>query len=417
MKRPPGYWYVAAIYACGYGSMSFFFPHVNQYLLGAGFSGVQVGNIFSLSGMIGLILGPALLLIADRTGSHRTSLLLVLLVEVVALAGFGLGTALIVLAASVVAYRVTLTLDLTLRDRLTLHWLSEQGSEAFGSLRLWGSLSYAILATAGGMVAIQTGVPILFVTGGLLVLLMIPLLRVFAAHLPTETDDATATTTQPVQSSTEPGSPRRIVQAILKPFRDISPAMIVVLMVTFTFALSQASFFGWTYDFVENTLGGGKFWVSLFSGWAALIEVPVMVYVDRLIGRSGTVMAWMVGILFWVAGCMLLSLVQTPAQALLMGTLTGLASGFILVAPVVMVGQVSKAHRMGLNLSLMATFSGLGFIVGSPLAGWLFDTQGVRLVLQSSAGLSLMAAVVLVIGWGIVNRRQRQPQPHPKTAQ
>ena len=62
-------------------------PQFLKQVKETGFSGVQIGNIISLSGVIGLILGPVLLLISDRTGRHRAALLVVLLAEAVALAG------------------------------------------------------------------------------------------------------------------------------------------------------------------------------------------------------------------------------------------------------------------------------------------------------------------------------------------
>ncbi len=390
--RPAGYWWVAAVYFCGFGAMALVLPHLNQYLLGVGFSGVQVGNILAASSLVGLVVAPLASRVADRTGLHRRVLRLTLVVEGASLLGLGLRPGLLAVVLGTVGFRSSTGLDLALRDRLSLHWLGEHGSAAYGSLRLWGSVSFAVLALGGGLLAEWSGPELLFVLAALLILAMVGLARVYTQRLPT-------------QAAALPGG---------LPDRRRgwpSPALVVILLTTFLIYLGLAHYFGWNYNFIEHELGGGKGAVGLFSFLAALFEVPVMLYADGLMRRRGAALALGVGMLVWAVSWVLFSLAGTPAQALLLTLPMGIAQGFALVAPTVYVGQISQPHNMAFNLSLMGVASSLGLMVGSPVAGWLFDNAGMRAMFLVAAGILLLGVAALAVGTRLARQRAVSAQP------
>lgn len=400
MRRAAGYWQVAAVYALSFGATALFFTHLNQFLLDAGFSGAEIGNMHAVANLGGLFVVPLLSSLADRSGAHRRVLRLALLLEGAAVLAVGLGSAWLLIAVGVVVARSIMRLDVAVRDRLTLHWLNEQGSQAYGSLRLWGSLGFALMALGGGALAEVVGAQRLFMLAALLVLTVILVVRVFPARLPTGERAA-----------------RGVVRlrALLKPSawrsRLPSPALAVILVTVVLAALAVSATFGWSYALVEYELGGGKSTVGVYSSLAALVEIPLMLAVDRLLRRWGAARVWIIGMLLWSGAFLLLSLAQTPWQGVLVGVLVGVAQGFTIVTPVVYVGQVSRPDNTAFNLALIGVFQALGMTVASPVMGTLYDTAGVRIVVRTGAGLMVLAVLALAGGSLLVRRRSGRSEP------
>ncbi|MBN1963903.1 MAG: MFS transporter [Anaerolineae bacterium] len=399
MRRTPGYTRAALIYACGFGAMALFFPYINQHLLRLGYSGTQIGSLAAIASLTGLVLAPVLSSLADRTGQHRRILMLVVAVEGLALLGLGLTASVVIVGLMVITVRTVLGLDISLRDRMALHWLKEHGSDAYGSLRIWGSLGYAVLVFAGGAVAGSIGAMPLFVVGAALMAVIIVLARVFAERVPTQEQASFVVTS---------GTGWR---AWLHRPPSLSAVMWVILLTSILAAVGQSAMMDWAYTFIEFDLGGGKSGVGLFSGLAALAEMPLMLFADRLMRQRGAAGVWVSGMVLLGLVIMVLSLVQTAWQAVPLALLMGTAQGFRLVAPIVYVGQVSQPHRLALNLTLVTVVTGLSSTVASPLLGYLYDTVGIRPVLQVGAGMLLLAGVVLVVG-GYVLRRRTAPHVH-----
>ncbi len=404
--RQPGYWQVAGIYTSAFGMIALVFPYMNQYLLALGFTGVQIGNLYAAASLAGIVLTPMISSAADRSGRHRRLYWLVLAVEIAMLAGIGLTRQVLLVGAAVLVMRSVMRLDTTMRERLSLHWLRLYGSEAFGSLRLWGSIGFAGMAMIGGPAGEQIDPQWLFLAGGGLLVLVALFSRVYDPRLPVQP----RLPLQP-RMSLQDRPAARPVGSIWRQAGALSPVLWMIMITAFLVAVGQSMYFGWNYAFIENTLDGGKSTVGLFAGLAAGVEVPFMLLTDRWMRRWGAVPLWGIGLLIWGVSWFLLAKVQTPQQALVFSVTAGIAQGFAIVAPVVFVGQVSQPHNTALNLALMGVLAGLGTMIGSATAGWLFDVAGVRVVLQVAAGMVVVATVFLWVSMAVVRRRAITPHP------
>src|SRR6185295_18151269 len=134
---------------------------------------------------------------------------------------------------------------------------------AFGKMRLWGSLGWAVVAAAGGLIWQQLGFSVMFVVAGILFMFTIFLARGLHEDGP-----------QPAQSR----APLRQVVA--------DPRLRVVLLATFVLALGlgmSSTFVGIYLD----GLGGGQWLVGIFSGISAASELPVMRWNERIVRRLG----------------------------------------------------------------------------------------------------------------------------------
>ncbi|MDA8346176.1 MAG: MFS transporter [Thermaerobacter sp.] len=92
----------------------------------------------------------------------------------------------------------------------------------------------------------------------------------------------------------------------------------------------------------------------------------------------------------------LTAIVQTPMQLLILRTAQGLLSGYVPNA-ITLVGTSAPQKRVGWALSIMATGSATGSIVGPLLGGGLSHLFGTRIAFASASVLVLLAAVLALL--------------------
>lgn len=375
LRHNPEYPLMAALYAAAFGSIALVFPYLTPYLLGIGFSGADVGNVNAIGSLLLLLTTPLFSALADRTGRHRRLLAVSLVIGNGALVGIALRPSLLTVAVLLVLNTLAGSVAMTLRDRLALFWLKQQGSVAFGALRLWGSLGFSVIALLGGLVADRVGVEPLLMVSAAINILSLALLRPLPQRLP-------------VQPAASDSVGRRLA---------LPAVMWAVLLTTLVIALARTAYYGWSLDFIQNDLGGGRSAAAQYTAITALFEIPLMVFADRLIRRWGAAAMWGASLLLLAASWAGLSLAQTPLQALLLAVPLGIAQAFFFVAPVVLVGQVSAPHRVAFHLALTNVVTGLGTTLGNPVAGRLFDALGVRPLLQIGAVSLVIAALTIAL--------------------
>ncbi|MBW7460582.1 MFS transporter, partial [Paenibacillus sepulcri] len=134
---------LAAYYFFLYLSMSVFMPYTSLYFSEKGFSTSEVGFILSLWALVSVVAQPVMGLINDRIGSPRK----IIMISVIAAPVIGLGFHYVNEFGAVIALSVLFTWFHSSTGPLSDSIAVEIGSRAgfsFGSIRLWGALSYSV---------------------------------------------------------------------------------------------------------------------------------------------------------------------------------------------------------------------------------------------------------------------------------
>ena len=139
MTRLAGFWFV---YMAGLGLVYPF--QAVWYQEGAGLTGWQLGMVLALRPIVGIVGQPFFGRLADRTGARALTLAGVLGCGAVAYLAlpWAPGVAAIVGVAAVAAFFGTSVMPLGLS--VTMAALGERASERFGSVRMWGTVGYAV---------------------------------------------------------------------------------------------------------------------------------------------------------------------------------------------------------------------------------------------------------------------------------
>lgn len=362
-----------------FGAIGSIVPFFNVYLEQIGMTGTQIGLIGSLAPLIALTSNPLWGSIADRWQIHRQLLAgLALASGLISLFFLGAQTfwmiMLVVIGLSFFRTPIPALVDSTVMS------LVAQAGSSYGRQRMWGSLGF-VLATygLGQLVNLQDLRLIFWLHAGLLAV-----------------GCALLSLLLPIQGGLDRVN-------ILTGLRTLAarPGYLSYLAGMVLLGVGAAGFANFLGLHILE-LGGTESQVGMAWALNAITEIPIMFMGARWFGRVRYSRQILIGFIGFILAWFALALAQTPAQVLMAIPLTGVCYGFFWVAAV---GYAAESAPKGLEATAQslagAAQSGLGWGIGSLIAGALWDAAGGHVVLFTSAGVMVMAAVIFWAG----NRR------------
>lgn len=377
-------WLARLYYLSFMGGWGFIFPFINLFYVSLGLSGTQIGTIASTSSIIGLVAAP---LWASRfkQAAHPRRFLQVALV--LSAAGY-------LLISQQVAYlpilfAVTLQASagagvLPMSDSMAVT-VAQRANTGYGSIRLWGSLGWiGCVLLAGqliehfGFPAGFTGIAVAFGVGMVLLFLVRPVQ--FSSH--------------PPEASSEPRQPQTGLRvAVARVWRDHTLLGFAAALVLIGFLNSGVLQF-------ENVflaeLGASKSLISFAGILSALVELPFMLFADRIMRRYGAHRLMLIALLVNIF--MRLTVLSLPSIYTIMAVrfVGGTSFSLYTVSFVGLISERTSASERSTVLALFTvTIASLVNIVASPLAGIAFDTLGARWLYAFAAAGYLLSALVL----------------------
>jgi MFS transporter, PPP family, 3-phenylpropionic acid transporter len=242
------------------------FPLLSVYLQEeVGLSGTEIGAIMSISPVVMMLIQPLWGMVTDYT--RKPVFVLTVALWATAVTGFVYSLAaeyrwLMVITVLLAAMQSAIV---PISDSIALHHVQQDGG-SYGSIRLWGSLGFAVAVLAGGWLSDHFA----FMTIFYLFSLMLILAAFLAWRLPK-------------QSQTMNSGTLRGVRQLLA-----IPHFLLLLLSTFLIfgpILANNSYFGIFIKQLGGTLTGIGFAFLLAAG----SEAPFMKMTDRLIRRFGLI--------------------------------------------------------------------------------------------------------------------------------
>lgn len=351
-------------------------PFFNIYLERLGLSGAEIGWLNSVAPMIALASNPFWGAVADRWQIHRLVLALCAFVSgLVALlflqvSGFW---PLLVLVTALAFFRTPIgsIVDSTVMDMV------KRTTSNYGEQRLWGTVGF-MLATfcLGRLLTLIDLTWIFWLHGGLLGLACAGLSFLL-----------------PVASTPQKTNLGYGLRVLTRQGRYLS---FLIAMMLLGMGISTCQGFLGLHILA---LGGTEQQVGLAWAVNALPEIPLMYFSARWFARYNHKRLIIIGFLGFALVWTLAALAPTPA--LVIAALPGMGTcfGFFWVAAV---GYASEAAPPGLSATAQALMgaaqSGLGWGLGSVLAGYLWDHTNGHIVLSFAAACMVLAALIFWLG-------------------
>jgi PPP family 3-phenylpropionic acid transporter len=372
----------ALFYLSFYGATAVYIPFLSVFYAERGLSGREIGLLVAVGPLVALLLSPALTALADRRGWQLGLLR-------VGVAGTALGTLLLPLSPDFlalllisIAIAIASSPTIPLADSL-ISQIAARRNVSYGKMRLWGSVSWVVVPTIGGVLWQQVGLTPMFPVAALLLLATIPIIG-FLGDTPA-----------PDSPHAAPAAGRAWADRRLQ----------IMMAGGFLFGLGLSMSITFASIYLAGL--GGQTLVGGFSGLAALTEIPAMQNSERLMRRLGGPRTLLIACLLMGSAYLALALITDPL--LLLGAALLRGGGFGLFTPTVirLIAGWAPPGRIATYQGLLSAAQwGLAPLVAGPLAGTVYDAAGAPAVFVIATATAIGAGLVLAL-----TQRDRQDRP------
>jgi len=356
-------------------------PFLSLQFKAVGYNGVQISLLNMLSALAVILTAPQYGLIFDRSKDKRLILLISLTIATVTLF---LIPYLRAFGAMLVIYtinRVIISSSITASENLSYQVSADKNGEekaAFGSLRMWGSLGFALTALLGGMIFQNFGllrnsrIFLGLMAATFVVLLLMPE-SIFRERRSTESGETALST-------------RGVIKLIAKDQ--------YLLLTVVALALTDPLFDGvrsFEPIFMEE-LGLPVSVIGLAATLSALLEMPMMLGADRLIERIGVQNLVIAILSFDLTRRLLVWIFPSGWVVFALNIMTAISFTLRLITTVHLINlRIPKQYTTTALTFVFNTLNGIMYILSNAISGVIYDAFGARQIYLVSATLCVIA--------------------------
>ncbi len=377
MTNSRSLWLMRLYFLLWTGAGGFIFPFITLFYKQQGLSGTEMGWLASIGSIVGLVSAPLIGRISDSASQPRRILQACLLGSGILILLLSQQNLFVWMAVIVAAESMIGAPIYPLSDAQALSLTSEK--DGYGSIRLWGSLGWAITALLGGWMVEQAGLVSVFF--GYAVLYGLCILAL-----------AWITTSPRLQHKDEaPHIPLgRVARSLVSNRTLVGLALALAI---FWFSNNGRMNFETLY---MHELGASEQLIGWAYTYPALLELPIMLWADKLVRNYGAGTLFTLSVLMEALSLLVIGIYPSMASMLFMRAASGLYYSFFVIASVAYTVENAPAGQGATVLSLyFVTLAGIISLVSSPISGAIYDQVGAYpLYLLATAG-TLIAWLVL----------------------
>lgn len=374
-------------FAIEYFGIGTFFPYAALYLSSIGLPGAQVGLLLAVVPLVTFLVQPLWGLVTDVYRLHRRALVLACFGVAGSITGFGLTTDVRFLLLFAVCHAIMRGPIGILGTALALEYLErESAGSAFGSLRLWGSIGFALASFGIGAWFVEDAVWwIIPVYAG-----TYAVLGLVALTLPDAEVHGEVRWQEGLQ--------------LLRHERTLAVFLAGALLIGFTMGVVN----NYLSVYLNNIAAAG--WIiGVALALSALFEVPLMAAVPAFLNRWGLRLVLVGGAAVLPVRWLLYTIIDRPLLVLPTQVLHSIAMMSLLVVGVYYVDRLLVARWRASGQALYtAALHGIGPSLGLFVAGFVYEQAGITLVW-------LVCALVGLTGTLILGLAVHSPQPSSAT--
>jgi MFS transporter, PPP family, 3-phenylpropionic acid transporter len=374
-------WTLRAYYFLLIGGGGFLFPFINLFYTQQGLSGTQIGLLSTVASLAALIAAPWWGRRSDATAHPRRLLQFGLLATSLCMLALSQQT-IFAWMALIVTLDAVLSINVAPLSDVVALAVTKQGRAGFGSVRLWGSLGWAVTALLGGWLIEQTGLFTMFAGYAISGFASIALLALLQMPRWGQHPDRTEAPPTPSWRATFTALWRD------RTLRGLALALSVLL-----FAINGLRQFEPVF---LDQLGAGETVIGLASTIGAVVELPAMLWVDRLGRRHSSGSLLRTSFLLYTAVALSVVLAPTAPVILFSHVIDGVAYSFFAVALVLFIGEVAPHRQVTTMMAIFTvTLPSIVRMISGPVSGWVFDARG-------AYALYVIGVIGSAVGWLIM---------------
>lgn len=357
-----------------YGGIALLGPYLPLFFKELQFTPTQIGLLMAVGPMVSLAANPWWGYWGDRWQNAKKILILMLIGNLVlSQIFFQMESFYLVLLMMVLFFFFQTALN-PMNTSLILQTIDEHGGK-FGDFRMWGSLGFAVIVVAAGPVVEMLGILNIGFVYGTMILITIVLVR----FLPQaggegktrkgkiDLQDAAAVFTEP-----------RFVGFLFCCFLISVPNQINNMFISL-----------YIHD-----LGGSESAVGWSWFFAAILEVPIFILLDRYMRRQGGVIfsLLMLASLVYAVRWFLMSVINAAYVIVALQLVHAFSFGIFMYTATLMCDMlVKQAYRSSAQAIYAVVWMGLAGILAGTAGGWLYEIIGPETLFVIGGFMSMLA--------------------------
>jgi len=363
-----------------FGILGLYLPYFNLYCYHLGFSGAQIGYLSGVRSATMVLFPFVWGALADRFRKRKLIYLLCNAAACMVWAGYLTTTAFVPMLLIAVVYGIFYAPLISFLEAYAMDLLGDD-KNAYGRIRVWGSISFIIIVSVLGPLIDHYGVAVivpLILAGSLLQMLS-------AIALPAGSKAAT---------------PRDVISRV----GIDGPRVLVFLVCGFLMLVSHGTYYGFFSIHLEN-IGLPPTFIGVAWAVAVLAEILVMINSRRIFRWASLETVLQVSFFLAALRWLLLATFPSPLVILASQTLHAFSYGTFHMASILYMDRLTPGptKTFGQAANNAITY-GLGLMVGFMINGALFDTWG--------AGHLFLMSSLLAMGGGALFTWHRRRQLH-----
>ncbi|MEA4811450.1 MAG: MFS transporter [Anaerolineaceae bacterium] len=373
-------------FALFYGAIGIILPFLNIHFRQIGFSGVQISSLLVLGLIIQISMVSQLGFWFDNSPRKRIILTFAVLALALTMAFLPIARhylpILILYVMNYTIGMITGSVAVNLSYQAGTH--PSGGTNRFGSMRLWGSVGFSVMALLGGILMEKKGI---LLNDFIYILLQLSLAAVIFWVIPQQSFAHEG-------AADSPDSPSGFKQVIKMVFNNRYLWM-TVLALAMTDTLNDG-IRAFEPVFMKE-LGISTAVIGLVSTLGALVEIPVLFWGGRILEKLGTNKLVIAVIAFDLIRRFFVWLLPMPGVVMAASILNAVSFPVRLLVTIYLVNTfIPKRFTTTANGFISVALYGLGYIFSNAVCGLIYDYFGPRqnyLFWSALAFLALLLAV------------------------
>jgi PPP family 3-phenylpropionic acid transporter len=388
-------WLVRLYFVLYYGALGAINPFINLFYVSKNLSGTQIGMLGTIGALVGFLSAPVWGRLNDVARRPR----------VILQAALGLNSLIYYLLsqqsaflymAIIIGLNALVSSGINPQTQTQALIISDESGAGYGSVRMCGSLGWAITSVLSGMLVQKTGlISAFYVFGSLNILGILALAFI-------------RTPRRKLQAQTELDAQTKL--PLLQVFKEIFKNR---ELVAYMFALIVISVLsnGLSFESVYmQQLGASKIAIGWVNSIGAGVEIPMMLLSDRVLRRRGATVTLLLGCVFYVLGFMIVIIQPSVPSFFIYRVIRGVSLSLYTIGSTKFIVERAPAQQTGTIMALfMVTIVGIVNMVISPVSGFIFDWAGPYwLYVLSLIGYIIAIAIMYFM---VFMKRKESPDP------
>ncbi len=337
-------------------------PFMNLYYASRNLSGTQIGLLGTVGALVALLIAPFWGHLNDTVQNPRRIMQFTYLGSAILLFVMSLQTVFLAIALCVGLEALMSGGSDSLRNAQAVN-VAEEAGAGYGSVRLWGSLGWAIAAPVSGWIIQVTNIRSIFYIYGAAMVLAVAALGIITTrrHHPENSQEA--------KELVKP-SMLEVARGVWK-----NPELMGLML---ALVIMWAATNGTKFEALYLTRLGAKAsiigWVNTVAGGT---EVPFMMLADKFVRRFGSTKALIVAFFLNASSLIFLLIHPSIPAVFVMKVIAAIGNSFFMLAYVAFIVERAPSGQSATVLALFGTtVASLVNILVSPIMGYLFDLIG-----------------------------------------